>query len=114
MNSAYRCAHREMWAYLKHFPDATAEEIAALRQWVKGGNSPYENGNGVYDDSYHTMDFISALRFWDDMYQEWLEDPKASLNADCPFKMRTRPTLRNPRMTACPSNRGLCPQTPGV
>ena len=66
-----------MRKYLKQFPDATAEEIAALRQWVKDGNSPYENGDGVYDDSCRTMDFINTLRFWDGMYQEWLEDPES-------------------------------------
>ena len=77
MSRAYRRAHREMRKYLKQFPDATAEEIAALRQWVKDGNSPYENGDGVYDDSCHTMDFINALRFWDGMYQEWLEDSES-------------------------------------
>ena len=76
MSRAYRRAHREMRKYLRQFPDATAEEIAALRQWVKDGNSPYENGDGIYDDSCHTMDFINTLRFWDSMYQEWLEDPE--------------------------------------
>ena len=35
MSRAYRRAHREMRKYLRQFPDATAEEIAALRQWVK-------------------------------------------------------------------------------
>ena len=69
-----------MRKYLKQFPDATAEEIAALRQWVKDGNSPYENGDGVCDDSCHTMDFINTLRFWDSMYQEWLEVPEGSAN----------------------------------
>ena len=60
--------------YLKQFPDATAEETTTLRQWMRDGNSPYENGGGVYDDSCHTMDFINDLRFWDDMYQEWMEE----------------------------------------
>ena len=76
MSRARRHAHREMRKYLKQFPYATPEEIAALRQWVNEGNSPYENGDGVYDDSCHTMDFINTLRFWDDMYRESLEDPE--------------------------------------
>ena len=63
-----------MWAYLKHFPDATAEEISELRKWVKDGNSPYENGDDVCDDRCHPMDFINTMRFWDGMRQEWLED----------------------------------------
>ena len=73
-----------MRKYLKQFPDATAEEIAALRQWVKDGNSPYENGDGVYDDSCHTMDFINTLRFWDGMYQEWMEAPEGFMAEHCP------------------------------
>ena len=102
MNSAYRRAHREMWAYLKHFPDATAEEIAALRQWVKDGNSPYENGDGVYDDSCHTMDFINALRFWDDMYQEWLEDPEGFTERRLSFQDESPTDFKKPNDESLP------------
>ena len=93
MSRTCRRAHREMWAYLKHFPDATAEEIADLRRWVKEGNSPYENGNGVYDDSCHIMDFISALRFCDGMYREWLEDPEGFAERYLPSNDETGNTL---------------------
>lgn len=75
MSREYRRVHKEMWAYLKRFPDATAWEISALRDWVKDGNSPYENGDGVCDDNCHPLDFINTMRFWDGMRQEWLEDP---------------------------------------
>ena len=106
-----------MRKYLRQFPDATAEEIAALRQWVKDGNSPYENGDGIYDDSCHTMDFINTLRFWDSMYQEWLENPECFaeryLSSNNAAEI-LRPTFRNPGTTTCPYNWGLCPQTPGV
>ena len=44
---------------------------------MKDGSSPYENGDGIYDDSCRTMDFINTLRFWDSMYQEWLENPES-------------------------------------
>ena len=76
MSKKRRLAHKEMWAYLKSFPDATAEEISTLREWVKDGNSPYENGDNVCDDFCHPMDFINTMRFWNDVYQKWLEDPE--------------------------------------
>ena len=117
MSRAYRRAHREMRKYLKQFPDATAEEIAALRQWVKDGNSPDENGDGVYDDSCHTMDFINTLRFWDGMYQEWLEDPESFAERYLSSNYAADNTLNDfqePGTTTCPSNWGLRPQTPGV
>ena len=76
MSRSFRRAYGEMWEYLNRFPDATAEEIAALRQWVKDGNSPYENGDGVCGEAGYEMDYISAMRFWQDAYQEYLKDPE--------------------------------------
>lgn len=34
----------ELKRYLSIYPDATPEEIVSLKEWVKQGNSPYENG----------------------------------------------------------------------
>ena len=48
MNSAYRRAHREMWAYLKRFPDATAEEIAALHPSFVSVTYGAGGGTSVY------------------------------------------------------------------
>ena len=67
---------QQLKEYLRGFPDATSEEIAAVREWVKDGNSPYENGDGVCGDNCYPLDFINTMRFWDGMYQEWLEDPE--------------------------------------
>ena len=66
-----------MWSYLKRFPDATPEEKQTLRRWVNSGHSPYENGDYIVNDDGGPMDFISALRFWEAEYQEYLKDPKA-------------------------------------
>ena len=93
MSWEYRRAHREMWAYLKRFPDATAWEISALRDWVKDGNSPYENGDGVCDDNCHPLDFINTIRFWDGMRQEWLEDPEAFMAEHCPDRTSSEEEL---------------------
>ena len=67
---------REMQSYLKRFPDATPDEKAALRSWVRAGNSPYENDSYVVTESGEPMDFISAQRFLVEEYQEYLKDPE--------------------------------------
>ena len=66
-----------MRRYLKQFPDATPEEKKSLRSWVRSGHSPYENGDYIANDSGGPMDFINALRFLEDEYQELLKDPEA-------------------------------------
>lgn len=75
MSKKFRRAHREMWRYLKKFPDATAEEIHDLREWVKDGHSPYENGDFVADEHGGPLDFINTMRFWADMLKQYEEDP---------------------------------------
>ena len=67
---------RDMRDYLKQFPDATPEEKKALRSWVRSGHSPYENGDYIATESGGPMDFINALRFLEDVYQEYLKDPE--------------------------------------
>ena len=66
---------REMRSYLKRFPDATQEEKRDLRRWVNSGHSPYENGDYIVNDDGGPMDFISAQRFLEAEYQEYLRDP---------------------------------------
>ncbi len=68
---------REMRLYLKQFPDATPQEKRDLRRWVNSGHSPYENGDFICNDDGGPMDFISAQRFWEDEYQEYLKNPDA-------------------------------------
>ena len=66
----------EMRAYLKDFSDATPEERVDLREWVKSGHSPYDNGDYVATESGGPMDFIRAQRFLEDEYREYLRDPE--------------------------------------
>ena len=61
----------DMRSYLKQFPDATPEEKKALRSWVRSGHSPYENGDFIATESGGPMDFINALRFWEDVCHEY-------------------------------------------
>ena len=49
------------------FKDMSKEERKLLHEWVKNGNSPYENGDYVCDDNCQPMDFVNTLRFWEDM-----------------------------------------------
>ena len=70
---------RDMQNYLKRFPDATSNEKAALRSWVRAGNSPYENDSYVVTESGGPMDFISAQRFLEEEYQVYLKDPEGFL-----------------------------------
>ena len=73
----HRQDQRDMRKYLKQqFPDATPEEKEALRNWVKHGHSPFENGWYVATESGAPMDFISAMRFLEEEYQEYLKDPE--------------------------------------
>ena len=60
-------AQDEMKEYLKRFPDADPLEIAELKNWVQQGHSPYENGDGLSRDDGSLLDFISAMRFWDEL-----------------------------------------------
>ena len=66
----------EMRAYLKNFPNVTSEERQDLREWVKSGHSPYDNGDYVATESGGPMDFIRARRFLEDEYREYLKDPE--------------------------------------
>ncbi len=75
MKRRLKDVRREARVFLKRYPDATSDEIDALYEWMQDGHSPYENGDSVYDDNCYPMDFIGAMRFWDSMYREWLEDP---------------------------------------
>ena len=68
---------RDMRSYLKRFPDATPDEKAALRSWVQAGSSPDENDAYVVTESGAPMDFISAQRFLEEEYREYLKDPEA-------------------------------------
>ena len=70
-------SQHELTEYLKLHSDANETEIAAVREWMRDGFSPYENGNGICDEKGRTMDFISAMRFDTDRYQQFMKTPEA-------------------------------------
>ena len=75
----------EMRQYLSRFPDATQEEIRDLREWVRSGHSPYDNGDYISTESGVPMDFINARRFLEDMREEFLQNSEKNLEngSDC-------------------------------
>lgn len=52
----------------------TDEEIQELEMWVSNGHSPYENPDLVCYESGYLMDYISALRFLQEEYLDYLKE----------------------------------------
>jgi len=65
-----------MLDYLKAYPDADFLEKVELRKWMKEGNSPYSNGDGLVDDDGQLIDFIGAIRVWDRLFAEYSQNPQ--------------------------------------
>lgn len=42
--------------------DVTPDERREVLEWVKSGNSVYSNPWYLYDESGHSMDYITAMR----------------------------------------------------
>ena len=42
-----------------------------MEKWVASGRSPYDNGDYIYSENGCPMDFVSAMRFQDEMYEWW-------------------------------------------
>ena len=56
--------------YLKEIPDITKDELRDLKDWVKSGHSPYENGDYICLEGGGPVDFVSALRFQEELVPE--------------------------------------------
>lgn len=67
----------ELHRYKREIPSITYEEWDMLVDWVKEGNSPYTNGDGVYGDDGWPLDFINTLRFWEDMREDFESDSES-------------------------------------
>jgi len=58
---------KELKKYEAAIGHITPDERKGLRKWVKRGNSPYDNPCLLWDEDGRTMDFITAIRIWEDM-----------------------------------------------
>ena len=47
-----------------------SRNIQDLKDWVKTGHSPYENGDFICLEGGGPVDFVSALRFQEDLVPE--------------------------------------------
>ena len=65
-------------AYLKSVPDATPEEKAELKAWVMNGHDPYDNPYSVWGENGFPLDYISAVRFWEDFKTLEKDDEKTA------------------------------------
>ena len=59
--------HEELREYEAKIGDMSADEQKDLRKWVADGHSPYENPCLFCDGDGYVMDYIQALRIWEDM-----------------------------------------------
>ena len=55
----------------------TAKEQDALREWVMGGNSPYDNPMGLWKDGFHPAEFLDVYRD-----EEYIEEHTQGMNAE--------------------------------
>jgi hypothetical protein len=59
--------YRDLKEYENSFDDITLKERKDLRQWVKDGNSVYENPGLFSCENGDPMDYITAVRIIEDM-----------------------------------------------
>jgi transposase len=69
LKSRQRTLNTELESILEKY-DCTDDELLALRHWVSEGNSPFENPDGIYNDSGLPCDFIAASRILDEAFYE--------------------------------------------
>ena len=65
----------DMRTCLSMHPDVPPEEKADLQQWVKDGNSPWDNPSCIYDDRGCPMDFVEGTRIEKEMMHDFERDP---------------------------------------
>lgn len=57
---------KELKAYERSTP-MTEEELKAVREWVKNGNSVHENGSNAHYENGRPMDFLDVYREEEDL-----------------------------------------------
>ena len=75
---------KELKKYEAEFEDMTKAEKDALYKWVASGRSPHENGDYVCYEGGYPVDFISALRMWEEMANEEPPVPEYDTELDVP------------------------------
>lgn len=78
---------KELKKYETEFDDMTVAEKDALYKWVASGRSPYDNGDYVCYGGGYPVDFVSALRMWEEMAKEEIPEPTYDTELDEPVYM---------------------------
>lgn len=71
MNYRQQFLQDRLVEYLHKMPDASPDEISDLKNWVKEGNDPYDNPFMACNESGFPMDFISAIRFEKERFEDF-------------------------------------------
>lgn len=74
VSSEQRALLRAQLMQYKKEISLTDDEIRELETWVSNGHSPYENPDFVCYEGGYLMDYISALRFLQEEYLEYLKE----------------------------------------
>jgi hypothetical protein len=79
---------RQLKEYERSFGYMTPEERRKLRDWVDEGNSVYENPCLLWREDGRPMDYISAIRFAEDMACDTMQPtscPPSDIEEGNPF-----------------------------
>lgn len=83
---------QELNKYLRLYPDATEDEIAAVIEWMAAGHSPYDNSLYMSNDRGDPLNYIEAIRSLPYMRQAYeheheQQDSSSNImdNSDLPF-----------------------------
>jgi len=82
-----RCfLRRELTEYKRKIGHITPDEKEALNEWVATGNSVYDNPYGIYGEHGFAMDYIWAIRNYDELFggpADFQDDLPASAEGRC-------------------------------
>jgi hypothetical protein len=65
-NEAKKYCPTELNTYMKKYTDLTSDEKKGLHNWVVNGYSIYDNPYDICDEHGVTMDYINAIRVYDE------------------------------------------------
>lgn len=89
----------EFKEYIEKLTDLTADEKKELREWVDCGHSVYDNPFGVCDERGMTMDYIEALRIYNEPFVDEMYTQNDSLICEESSEMDPCPCLGYPNVS---------------
>jgi len=78
---------QELKTYEETMP-MTLPERKELRKWVAAGHSVYDNPDYIYGEDGYPMDYINAIRFSEEMYEELIKQKQsAAFEPECDMEI---------------------------